>query len=71
VWTLTGYIVFHLAIGTAMALWCVLRLALGMIDAWRCLTVRLCLLWWAFTVAAAACTLLLLAGFPHVVPAPR
>jgi cytochrome c oxidase subunit I+III len=66
-WTLAGYAVFHIGIGAAMALWCALRLALGMIDSWRCLTVRLCLLWWGFTVAVTAFALLLIAGFPHVV----
>lgn len=67
VWTLLGYMALHVAVGAAMALWCLARLALGMIDSWRCLTLRICLLWWRFTAPAAALTLLLVAGFPHVV----
>jgi cytochrome c oxidase subunit I+III len=67
VWTLAGYLALHIAIGGAMSLWCILRQAFGMLDAWRCLTLRICLLWWRFTAPAAALTLLLVAGFPHVV----
>ncbi|HEU4630045.1 MAG TPA: cytochrome c oxidase subunit I [Gemmatimonadaceae bacterium] len=67
VWLLLGYIALHLAMGIAMALWCLARLALGMIDSWRCLTLRICLLWWRFTVPAAVLTVALVAGFPHVV----
>ncbi len=67
VWTLLGYVAFHAALGSAMALWCCTRLALGMIDSWRALTMQLCLLWWRLTAAAAAVAMLLIAGFPHVV----
>ncbi|HEX3159503.1 MAG TPA: cytochrome c oxidase subunit I [Gemmatimonadaceae bacterium] len=67
VWLLLGYMALHVATGIAMALWSLARLALGMIDSWRCLTLRICLLWWRFTVPAAVLTLLLVAGFPHVV----
>jgi cytochrome c oxidase subunit I+III len=67
VWTLVGYLALHVAIGAAMSLWCILRQAFGMLDAWRCLTLRICLLWWRFTGPAAALTLLLMAGFPHAV----
>jgi cytochrome c oxidase subunit I+III len=66
VWLLLGYMALHVTAGIAMALWCVARLALGMIDSWRCLTLRICLLWWRFTVPVAVLTLLLVAGFPHV-----
>ena len=66
-WTLLGYMALHVAIGAAMALWCLARLALGMIDSWRCLTLRICLLWWRLTAPAAALTLFLVAGFPHAV----
>jgi cytochrome c oxidase subunit I+III len=54
-------------VGIAMALWCLLRLALGMIDSWRCLTLRICGLWWRFTSGAIVLTLALVAGFPHAV----
>jgi cytochrome c oxidase subunit I+III len=67
VWTLLGYVALHVAVGAGMALWCLVRLAFGMIDAWRSLTVRICLLWWRFTAAAAVLALFVLAGFPHVV----
>jgi cytochrome c oxidase subunit I+III len=67
VWTLAGDLALHIAIGGAMSLWCILRQAFGMLDAWRCLTLCICLLWWRFTAPAAALTLLLVAGFPHVV----
>jgi cytochrome c oxidase subunit I+III len=67
VWTLLGYVALHVAIGAAMALWCVARLAAGMIDSWRCLTLRLCLFWWRFTVPVALIALLLVVVFPHVV----
>jgi cytochrome c oxidase subunit I+III len=67
VWTLLGYIALHVAIGAAMGLWCVARLALGMIDSWRCLTVRVCLLWWRFTAIIVVATLLLVSGFPRAI----
>ena len=67
IWTLFGDAAVHLAIGAVMALWCLARLWLGMLDAWRCLTLRICLLWWRFTVAATVLALFLIAGFPHVV----
>jgi cytochrome c oxidase subunit I+III len=68
VWTLLGYLALHVAIGAGMGLWCLLRLGLGMIDAWRCLTLRVCMLWWRFTAVSMAIGLLLVAGFPHVLP---
>jgi cytochrome c oxidase subunit I+III len=67
VWTLLGYMGAHVAIGAAMAIWCLARLALGMIDAWRCLTLRICLLWWRFTAVVTVLTVFLVAGFPHAV----
>ena len=67
VWTLAGFAGLHLAIGAVMALWCITRIALRMLDAWRCLTLRICLLWWRFTAPAAVFTLILVAGFPNVV----
>jgi cytochrome c oxidase subunit I+III len=67
VWTLLGYMGLHVSLGAAMALWCLTRLALGMIDAWRCLTLRVCLLWWRFTAVTTLLVLLLVAAFPHVV----
>lgn len=66
VWLLLGYIGLHVGIGVFMALWCLARLGFGMMDSWRSLTLRICLLWWRFTVPAALLTLLLVAGFPHV-----
>jgi cytochrome c oxidase subunit I+III len=67
VWTLFGTMALHLAIGAGMALWCVVRLGLGMINSWRCLTLRVCLLWWRFTAPVTVLILLLITGFPHVV----
>jgi cytochrome c oxidase subunit I+III len=67
VWTLLGYMALHVAIGAMMALWCIARLAVGMLDAWHCLTLRIALLWWRFTAPATVAVLLLIAGFPHVV----
>jgi cytochrome c oxidase subunit I+III len=67
VWTLLGYVAVHVAIGAAMALWCLLRLALGMIDSWHCLTVHICRLWWRFTAVATVLTVFLVAAFPHAV----
>jgi cytochrome c oxidase subunit I+III len=49
VWTLVGTMGPHLIIGAGMVLWCVVRLHLGMINSWRSLTLRICLLWWRFT----------------------
>jgi cytochrome c oxidase subunit I+III len=65
-WALLGYAALHVAMGGVMAAWCLARLGAGMMDAWRCLTLRVCLLWWRFTTPAALLTLLLVAGFPHV-----
>jgi cytochrome c oxidase subunit I+III len=67
VWTLFGYVALHAAMGALMALWCVARVALGMIDSWRCLTLRICLLWWRFTAPVAVMIVILIAGFPYVV----
>jgi cytochrome c oxidase subunit I+III len=67
IWALLGWVAFHVALGAGMALWCLARLGLGMIDSWRCLTLRVCLLWWRFTLAFAAVALLLIVGFPYAV----
>jgi cytochrome c oxidase subunit I+III len=67
VWTLFGYVALHVAIGAAMAIWCLARVALGMINSWRCLTLRICLLWWRFTMPVTVVTVILIAGFPYVV----
>jgi cytochrome c oxidase subunit I+III len=67
VWTLLGYMAAHIAFGAAMALWCLARLAVGMLDAWRSLTLHICLLWWRFTAPTAMFVIILVAGFPHVV----
>lgn len=67
VWTMLGYMALHIAVGAAMTLWCLLRLALGMIDSWRSQTLRICLVWWRFTAPVTILALFLIAGFPHVV----
>jgi cytochrome c oxidase subunit I+III len=67
VWTLLGYMGLHVGVGAGMALWCLARLWLGMIDSWRCLTIRICLLWWRLTAPVTVLALFLVAGFPHVV----
>jgi cytochrome c oxidase subunit I+III len=66
VWTLLGYMAAHVAIAALMALWCLVRLRLGMIDAWRCQTLRVCLLWWRFTTIATVLSLVVVTVFPHV-----
>jgi cytochrome c oxidase subunit I+III len=66
VWTLLGYMALHLLAGAAAAFWCLARLALGMIDSWRCLTLRVSLLWWRFTAPAAVLVLILVTAFPRV-----
>jgi cytochrome c oxidase subunit I+III len=66
VWTIVADLGLHVAIGAAMAAWCLARIAVGMIDSWRCLTLRICLLWWRLTAPATALALALVAGFPHV-----
>ena len=66
-WTLAGYAGLHVAMGAAMALWCLARLGLRMIDSWRSLTLHVCRLWWRFTAAGTLVTLALVVGFPHVV----
>jgi cytochrome c oxidase subunit I+III len=65
VWTLLGWVAFHIVVGATMAVWCLMRHALGMLDSWRCLTLRICMLWWRFTMPATALVLLLIAGFPY------
>jgi cytochrome c oxidase subunit I+III len=67
VWTLLGTMGLHLAVGAGMALWCIARLHLGMINSWRCLTLRVCLLWWRFSAPVTVLILLMITGFPHVV----
>jgi cytochrome c oxidase subunit I+III len=67
VWTLLGYMAMHVAVGAGMALWCLARLALGMLDSWRSLTLHICVLWWRLTAAAGVLALVLVAGFPRVV----
>ncbi len=66
IWTLLGWVAFHIGFGALMAIWCLARLAFGMLDAWRRLTLRICLLWLRFTAPMAALAALLLTGFPHV-----
>ena len=66
VWTLLGYMGLHCAIGAGMALWCLARLGLGMINSWCCLTLRICLLWWRLTAPMTVLALVLVTGFPHV-----
>jgi len=66
VWTLLGCVGVHVLLGGGMALWCGARLAAGMLDSWRCVTLRVCLLWWRFTAAGAMLVLFLVAGFPYV-----
>jgi len=66
VWMLLGWAGLHLGIVGVMAARCVARLALGMLDSWRCVTLRVCLLWWRYITAATALILALVAGFPHV-----
>ncbi len=67
VWVNLGWVALHVGIGAFMALWCTARLGVGMLDAWRCLTLRVCLLWWRYTAGVSALVIALLAGFPHVV----
>ncbi|WP_414476024.1 cytochrome c oxidase subunit I [Microvirga sp. M2] len=67
VWTLLGTMGLHVLSGAGMALWSVARLSLGMIDSWRCLTLRICLVWWRLTAPVTGLALFLVAGFPHVV----
>ncbi|MFP5246113.1 MAG: cbb3-type cytochrome c oxidase subunit I, partial [Thermoanaerobaculia bacterium] len=62
---LLGWVGVHVAMGAAMALWCATRLLLGLIDSWRSVTLRVSLLWWRFTAAAALVVLVLVAGFPY------
>jgi cytochrome c oxidase subunit I+III len=66
-WTVLGNVAVHVAIGAVMAVWCLARLSLGMLDAWRCMTLRICLVWWWFTLGLGLVTLLLAAGFPRAV----
>jgi cytochrome c oxidase subunit I+III len=66
-WTLVGYAAIHAGLGAFAALWCCLRLALGMVDSWRSLTLHLAVLWWRFTGPSVALLIVILAGFPHVV----
>ena len=65
VWLLLGWAAIHAGIGVAMAIWCVARLALGMLDSWRCVTLRVSMLWWRFTAVTTAVVLMLVAGFPY------
>ena len=65
VWMLLGWAGLHAAIGGCMALWCIARSARSMLDSWRCVTLRVCLLWWRYTAAATALVLVLIAGFPY------
>jgi cytochrome c oxidase subunit I+III len=65
VWMLLGWVGLHAGIGGAMAVWCIVRSALGMLDSWRCLTLRVCLLWWRYTAAVTALIVALVAGFPY------
>ena len=65
VWVVVGWTVMHLGIGLVMSLWCLARLGLGLIDDWRCLTLRVCTIFWGFTAVATLLTLTVVAGFPH------
>jgi cytochrome c oxidase subunit I+III len=67
IWALLGWVAFHLGFGVVMALWCLARLAFGMLDEWRRLTLHVCLLFLRFTAPMAAIAALVVTGFPHVV----
>jgi cytochrome c oxidase subunit I+III len=64
---LVRYADVHVAVAAGMAAWCMVRLACGLIDSWRCLTLRICTLWWRFTSAATVLTLVAVTGFPHAI----
>jgi cytochrome c oxidase subunit I+III len=66
VWTLLGYMALHIGVGALMAIWCAARVTLKMIDPWRCMTLRISLVWWRFTALATLLVILLIAAFPHV-----
>jgi cytochrome c oxidase subunit I+III len=66
-YTLLGGVAVHLVVGAVMALWCLARLAVGMLDSWHSQTLRVCLVWWRFTAPVALLSLWLIAGFPYVV----
>jgi cytochrome c oxidase subunit I+III len=63
--TLLLWAAIHVGIGAVMGIWCVLRVIAGMLDSWRSVTLRVCLLWWRFTLLATAAVLILIAGFPY------
>ncbi len=65
VWTLIVWVGMHVAIGALMAMWCLARLWLGMIDSWRCVTLRVSLLWWRFSVVTTVLVVVMVTGFPH------
>jgi cytochrome c oxidase subunit I+III len=67
VYTLLGGVAVHLVVGAVMALWCLARLAVGMLDSWQSQTLRVCLVWWRFTAPVALLSLWLIVGFPYVV----
>ena len=62
---LLGWAAIHAGLGVAMAIWCVARLAIGMLDSWRCVSLRVSMLWWRFTAAITVLVLMLVAGFPY------
>jgi cytochrome c oxidase subunit I+III len=62
---LIGWAAMHVVIGLVMALWCVARLLAGMLNSWRCLTLRICTLFAGFTAATTVIVLILVAGFPY------
>lgn len=65
VYALIGWIGLHVAVGGGMALWCLARQLAGLLNSWRCLTLRICLLWWRYTMLSAALVVLLVVGFPY------
>jgi cytochrome c oxidase subunit I+III len=65
VWTLLLWVGVHVGAGAVMGVWCFLRVLFGMLDSWRCVTLRICLMWWRFTVVMTAAVLILVAGFPY------
>jgi cytochrome c oxidase subunit I+III len=65
--TLLGYGAVHLGMGIVMALWCIARIAAGLLYPGHTMTLQLCIGWWRLTLASGALILLIITGYPYAI----
>jgi cytochrome c oxidase subunit I+III len=65
--TLLGFAAAHVGMGILMALWCIARIAAGLLYPGHTMTVQLCCGWWRLTLLSGLLVLLILTGYPYAI----